>query len=231
MQYALLVAEPPREVAKRQDPAAAPAYWGAWASYMGALGQAGIMRGGQGLEPAMLATTLRLRDGQRHVQDGPYADSKEQLGGFVPLLEQSPFAWSRRLLAEAEALLREASRAATLGRFQIEAAIQSVHVEMRLTGADRSGALLGLYDVPARLSPMAGVLVARAAALAEAGQAHAALRELDGMAEALVGYQPWWATRAHVLDRLGDGDAAREARRRAAGVTEDPAVRAWLLAR
>ncbi|WP_431302734.1 RNA polymerase sigma factor [Sediminicoccus sp. BL-A-41-H5] len=165
-----------------------------------------------------------------------YAESRraarrDAAGGFVPLSAQNPSAWSRPLLAEAEALLRDASQAATLGRFQIEAAIQSVHVEMRLTGADRGGALLGLYDLLAQLSPTAGVLVARAAARAEAGQARAALGELDGMAEALALYQPWWATRAHVLDRLGQAEAARQARRRAAGLTEDPAVRAWLLAR
>ncbi len=159
------------------------------------------------------------------------AARRDAAGGFVPLSEQNPFAWSRPLLAEAEALLRDAARAATPGRFQIEAAIQSVHVEMRLTGADRGGALLGLYDLLARLSPTAGVLVARAAALAGAGQARAALEALDGMAEALALYQPWWATRAHVLDRLGEGEAARAARRRAAGLTQDPAVRAWLLAR
>ncbi len=85
MQYALLFAEPASEVAKRKDPGAAPAYWGAWMGYMDAMREAGIMRGGQGLEPPTLATTLRLRDGQRHVQDGPYADSKEQLGGFVTI--------------------------------------------------------------------------------------------------------------------------------------------------
>jgi RNA polymerase sigma-70 factor (ECF subfamily) len=159
------------------------------------------------------------------------AARRDAAGGFVPLSAQNPFLWSRPHLAEAEALLRAAARAAAPGRFQIEAAIQSVHVEMRLTGADRRGALLGLYDLLARLSPTAGVLVARAAALAEAGQGPAALRELDGMAEALAGYQPWWATRAHVLERLGEAEAAQEARRRAAGLTEDPAVRAWLLAR
>jgi hypothetical protein len=85
MQYALLFAEPASEMAKRNDPAAASAYWGAWMSYMTAMREAGVMQGGQGLEPAPLATTLRLRDGQRHVQDGPYADTKEQLGGFVTL--------------------------------------------------------------------------------------------------------------------------------------------------
>lgn len=165
-----------------------------------------------------------------------YAESRrparrDAAGGFMPLSAQDPARWSRPLLAEAEALLREAAGGAVPGRFQIEAAIQSVHVEMRLTGEDRSGALLSLYELLARLSPTAGVLVARAAALAEAGQAHAALRERDGMAGPLSGYQPWWATRAHVLGKLGQGDAAREARVRAAGLTEDPAVRAWLLSR
>jgi RNA polymerase sigma-70 factor (ECF subfamily) len=165
-----------------------------------------------------------------------YAESRrsarrDAAGGFVPLSAQDPFRWSRPLLAEAEAVLRAAARAATLGRFQIEAAIQSVHVEARLTGADRSAALLGLYDLLARLSPTAGVLVARAAAMAEAGQPQAALRELDALAGPLGQYQPWWATRAHVLARLGEGEAARKARSRAAGLTEDPAVRAWLLNR
>ncbi len=85
MQYALIFAEPATEFQKRNDPAAAPAYWGAWTGYIGAMRAAGVMTGGHGLEPPILATTLRLRDGQRHVQDGPYADSKEQLGGFVAI--------------------------------------------------------------------------------------------------------------------------------------------------
>ncbi|UPY36034.1 YciI family protein [Sediminicoccus sp. KRV36] len=85
MQYVMLFAEPASEFEKRQDPAAAPAYWGAWMGYIGAMREAGIMIGGHGLEPASLATTLRLREGQRHVQDGPYADSKEQLGGFIAI--------------------------------------------------------------------------------------------------------------------------------------------------
>jgi RNA polymerase sigma-70 factor (ECF subfamily) len=156
---------------------------------------------------------------------------RDPAGRFVPLSAQDPQLWSRPMVAEAESLVREAARAATLGRFQVEAAIQSVHVEARLTGADRGGALLALYDLLAGLSPTAGVLVARAAAMAEAGQPQAALRELDAMAASLGQYQPWWATRAHVLARLGEDEAARVARSRAAGLTEDPAVRAWLLSR
>jgi len=54
---------------------------------------------GAGLQPPRTATTLRIRDGQRHVQDGPYADSKEQLGGFfvinVPDLDTA-LAWAAR---------------------------------------------------------------------------------------------------------------------------------------
>jgi hypothetical protein len=61
------------------------AYWGAWKAYSEALRQAGVYAGGNGLEPPDTAATVRIRDGERHVQDGPYADTKEQLGGFCLL--------------------------------------------------------------------------------------------------------------------------------------------------
>lgn len=83
MQFMLMFLEPTEECAKRNDPAAAPAYWGAWTAYMGAMGQAGIMVSGNGLQPPQSATTVRMRGGQRQVQDGPYADSKDHLGGYV----------------------------------------------------------------------------------------------------------------------------------------------------
>jgi hypothetical protein len=57
-------------------------YMGAWRAYAEALRHAGIMDSGKGLEPPATGTTLRLRNGERVVQDGPYADTKEQLGGF-----------------------------------------------------------------------------------------------------------------------------------------------------
>ena len=55
---------------------------GAWQAYAEALRHAGVMAGGKGLEPPATATTVRFRGGERTVQDGPYADTKEQLGGF-----------------------------------------------------------------------------------------------------------------------------------------------------
>ncbi|MEN9874222.1 MAG: hypothetical protein RL186_1119 [Pseudomonadota bacterium] len=82
MQYMLIMTEPESEFAKRNDPNEAGAYWGGWSAFIGAMAQAGIIVNGDGLHPPHTATTLRIRDGKRIVQDGPFADSKEQLGGY-----------------------------------------------------------------------------------------------------------------------------------------------------
>ncbi|MFM9934893.1 MAG: DUF6596 domain-containing protein [Novosphingobium sp.] len=85
-------------------------------------------------------------------------------GAFVPLQRQDVRLWSRAMIAEAEALLRGASQAASPGRFQTEAAIQSLHAHQRLTGERFAEPLVRLYDVLASHAPTAGVLVARAVA-------------------------------------------------------------------
>ena len=82
MQYMLMFAEPASEFEKRNDPAEAETYWGAWMSYIGALQSAGVVVNGDGLQPPHTATTVRLREGKREVQDGPFADLKDQLGGY-----------------------------------------------------------------------------------------------------------------------------------------------------
>jgi hypothetical protein len=99
MQFAIIVYESPAEMAAREDPTRAEAYWGAYGAYSAALQEAGVARGGAGLLPPHAATTLRLRGGERLVQDGPFADSKELLGGFF-LIEvadmDSALAWAAR---------------------------------------------------------------------------------------------------------------------------------------
>ena len=85
MEYMMLIYESEHERAARHDPQRAEAYWGAWTAYVQALAQSGDMKSGNGLQPPETATTVRLRDGRRQVQDGPYADSKEQLGGYFLL--------------------------------------------------------------------------------------------------------------------------------------------------
>jgi RNA polymerase sigma-70 factor (ECF subfamily) len=153
---------------------------------------------------------------------------RDAAGGFVPLLAQDPHRWDAAMLAEAEALLRAAARFATPGRFQIEAAIQSLHAETVMTGIANPGPLLALYDLLLAIAPSVGARVSRAAALA-AIDVPAALADLDSISDRCAGYQPWWAARAHVLRRAGDAAAARVAARTAAGLATDPAVRAWLL--
>jgi hypothetical protein len=82
MKYTVLIYETPGEFAARSDAKRKDAYWGAYRAYTRALTEAGIMIGGSALQPADAATTVRQRDGKRRVQDGPYAESKEQLGGY-----------------------------------------------------------------------------------------------------------------------------------------------------
>ena len=82
MQFMLMFSEGQAQFDMRNDPSHAPGYWGAWNAYIGAMAQAGIIVNGDGLQGPHTAVTVRLRDGVRHVQDGPFADTKEQLGGY-----------------------------------------------------------------------------------------------------------------------------------------------------
>lgn len=83
MKYAILFQGPVTPPEHVPSPAEMAEIKRVWGDYMGALNAAGIIRGGEALLPAHTGSTVRLRDGKRHVQDGPMADSKEALGGFV----------------------------------------------------------------------------------------------------------------------------------------------------
>ena len=131
------------------------------------------------------------------------------------------------MIVDAERLLRAAARHAAPGRFQTEAAIQSLHAHQRMTGERFTEPLARLYDVLAQFAPTTGVLVARAVAYAE-GDPAAGLHQLDRIAGADA-YQPWWAARARALWLTGDGAGAEDAARKAAGLSSDPSVRQFLL--
>lgn len=150
-------------------------------------------------------------------------------GAFVPLDVQDMTLWSRSMIAEAETHLRSAARKAAPGRFQTEAAIQSLHAHQRMTGQRFTEPLAGLYDALARFAPTTGVLVARAVAHAENGEPAAALAQLDQIPNA-ASYQPFWAARARVSWLSGDEETAWISARTAAGLSNDPGVRAFLLA-
>jgi predicted RNA polymerase sigma factor len=153
-------------------------------------------------------------------------------GQFVPLSEQDARQWSRPFIEEAERRLAEASKRGPIGRFQLEAAIQSIHAERARSGRTEWAAILLFYERLIRISPTLGTRTGYAAAVAEAKGAEAGLATLDAIDPGDTStYQPYWAVRAHLLQRLGKTPEALDAFDRAIGLTEDPAVRQFLLQR
>ena len=158
---------------------------------------------------------------------------RSRTGGYVPLSQQETALWDQAAIAEAEALLRRAAKLGRVGRYQVEAALQSAHVDRRRSGRDNALDVLRLYDVLLALAPSPVVAVNRALALAEVAGPPAgleALAALSGEAR-LEDYQPFHAVRAELLMRAGDRAAAASAFDRAIGLATDPAVRAFLLQR
>jgi RNA polymerase sigma-70 factor (ECF subfamily) len=153
-------------------------------------------------------------------------------GSYVPLSEQDPAAWSVEAIREAEEELSAASRLGRPGRFQLEAAIQSVHAERAQSGRTDWAAIAVFYEHLIALAPTLGARVAQAAAVAEARGAADGLALLDRIDHAAVAtYQPYWAVRAHLLQSLGHVADAAEAYDRAIGLAVEPATRRFLLAR
>ena len=151
-------------------------------------------------------------------------------GRYVPLSEQDSRQWSLPLIEEAERLLAEAASQNRVGRFQLEAAIQSVHAGRARSGRIEWAAIALFYEQLVRISPTLGTRTGQAAAVGEVKGPEAGLAILDRIGRAeVVGYQPYWALRAHLLQRLGKTSEAADAFDRAIGLAEDPAVRQFLL--
>ena len=160
------------------------------------------------------------------------AARRELDGRYVPLSEQDCRKWSLPLMEEAEQHLDEASSRGRTGRFQLEAAIQSVHAERARSGGIQWNVIMIFYGQLIRISPTLGTRTGYAAAAAEAKGADAGLAALDRIdPDDISAYQPYWAVRAHLLQRLGKTPEALDAFDRAIGLTEDPAVRQFLLQR
>jgi len=153
-------------------------------------------------------------------------------GRYIPLSEQDSRQWLLPLIEEAERHLAEASNRGHKGRFQLEAAIQSVHAERARSGRTEWGAIMLFYEQLIRISPTLGTRSGYAAAVGEAQGPEAGLAILDGIGlDTVSAYQPFWAVRAHLLQRLGKTSEALDAFDRAIGLAEDPAVRQFLLQR
>lgn len=149
---------------------------------------------------------------------------------FIPLSDQDARLWDRSQVIEAEGLLTSAAAAGRFGRFQCEAAIQSVHVQRAITGQLNLTALDMLHGLLRQHLPTAGATVAHAAIRRERGDLPGARALLDSLAPAQVtSWQPALVLNAHLLRDLND-PAAPEAAARALAATADPRLRAHLAA-
>ena len=158
-----------------------------------------------------------------------HAARRDAAGAYVPLTEQDTSLWDSRLIDEAEALLQRASAMGMIGRYQLEAAVQSAHAVRRVTGQSDWPAIERLYEALSAITDSPVAKVNRAIAIAETRGPEMGLACLNTLAAdpRLADYQPYWAARADLLAR-GERAGADEAYQRAIGLEADPAVRSYL---
>jgi RNA polymerase sigma factor (sigma-70 family) len=153
-------------------------------------------------------------------------------GEYVPLDQQDTTRWSQSMIDEAEKYLRSAAAFNRMGRYQLEAAIQSVHASRAVSGCINWPEIVLLYEGLVQIAPGIGSLVGRAVALAQAGNPSAGSAALEEIpAGRIVNYQPYWAAHGHLLQLLNRKDEAQKAFTRAASLTDDPALREYLFQR
>jgi RNA polymerase sigma-70 factor (ECF subfamily) len=151
-------------------------------------------------------------------------------GEYVPLARQDPALWDAPMIADAEALLLRASALGSIGRYQLEGALQSAHVDRCRTGRANWAEVVRLYDALFALAGSPVVAINRALAIAEL---HGPSAALDAMPQVsadarLAEYQPYWAARAELLAKTAAYGEACQAYDIAIGLERDPAVRRFL---
>ncbi len=152
-------------------------------------------------------------------------------GEYVPFAEQDPALWDSRMIPdEAEAILLRASSLGSIGRYQLEGAIQSAHVYRRRTGRANWESIVQLYDALLALSGSPVVAINRALAIAEIHGAATALVAMQELAadRRLSEYQPYWAACAELLTKTAAHAEAHHAYDIAIGLERDPSVRTFL---
>jgi RNA polymerase sigma-70 factor (ECF subfamily) len=155
---------------------------------------------------------------------------RDAAGTYVPLDEQDVALWDESQLRTAEALLHDANAAGPSGRYQLEAAIQSAHMARCVSGFDTRRAILTLYDHLLALTGSPVAALNRVVALAAVEGPTAALDRMGafGSDKRMLGYQPYWAARGHLLAEAGRKREAHEALTVAIGLSTDDAVKRYL---
>jgi RNA polymerase sigma-70 factor (ECF subfamily) len=157
------------------------------------------------------------------------AARRDANGDDVPLDAQDTSLWDVDAIRDAERLLFQAGRLGRVGRFQLEAAIQSAHASRAFGRRVDWAAIVQLYEGLVTItggSPV--VALNRVAALAHRDGPAAALPALEPLAEFLQGYQPYWALRARLLEEVGDAEGARAAYAEAIARAPNGAAKSFL---
>lgn len=148
---------------------------------------------------------------------------------LVPLSEQNMDLWDNTLIEFAETKLHQARNLNIIGRFQLEAAIQSVHANRLRTNVTDWASICLLYEGLAQIAPSIGAKIGQAAAIANIYGPDAGLQIIDGLnMDVRENYQPAIVTRAYLLAQSGDCDTADKLYRRAIEITPNEAVTKFL---
>ncbi|RZT83946.1 RNA polymerase sigma factor (sigma-70 family) [Pseudonocardia sediminis] len=177
---------------------------------------------GDGETTALLALML-LTDARRDARTGPDGD-------LVPLAEQDRSAWDAAAIAEGVALVERALAAGVPGPYRLQAAIAAVHDEAATAADTDWRQIVGLYELLGRVAPSPVVTLNHAVALGELRGPQAGLELLSSLDddERMTAGHRLAAVRAHLLERAGDHDAAREQYREAARRTSSAPERRYL---
>ncbi|WP_030318657.1 RNA polymerase sigma factor [Streptomyces flavochromogenes] len=177
-------------------------------------------------ETSGLLALMLLTDARRPARTGPH-------GELVPLAEQDRGRWDGRLIAEGVELISRTLPRGQVGPYQLQAAIAAVHDEAKAAGDTDWPQILALYELLERTGPNPMVTLNRTVAVAMVEGPAAGLALLDELArdKRLARHHRLLATRAHLLEILGEKETAAEAYREAARRTTSAPERRHLTER
>ncbi|MGB0504809.1 MAG: RNA polymerase sigma factor [Pikeienuella sp.] len=150
-------------------------------------------------------------------------------GVLAPTEMQDVALWDDGLIRFGHRQLRQAYQLASIGRFQVEAAIEAVHLARKTTGETDWAALNKLYHAYLKTAPSAGAVVSQAVVSANLFGPEVGLDALTKLeAQIGTGFQPLWAARAELFSRAGGMDQARVSYEKAISLTTDLPVLRFL---
>jgi RNA polymerase sigma-70 factor (ECF subfamily) len=152
----------------------------------------------------------------------------DSAGEMVLLPDQDRALWDHAAIADGIATLERAGAMQASGPYQVQAAIAALHAEAGSWAETDWHQIVVLYDVLVRMADSPVVRLNRAVALSHFAGPEVALGEVNDLAISLSGYHLFHSTRAELLDQVGEPVLAREARRRALDLCQNPAERSLL---